>query len=435
MERFGILGPLKVGLYSGLVTHLEKIGYVASGQHRNLFIFPYDWRRSNFQTAEAFARFVAETPGLVGNDFDIIAHSMGGLVALIYAHKFDSPSASEACKPAKTCRIKTVITLGTPYLGSMNAVATPVDGWGWVSRQISGGSDTISRTVLSWPSFYELLPSYSGCCDAFGAEGLLRFGGFSTLSYASAAGAPAQSLIEKALERRRDIARLSELGWPKYLDERSPQCDDKRRRDRVYMFAGDRTDTRSVAIRAGRDLKYQERRGDGTVLVRSASLNSVERSWTSFAEHSTIFDDNNVRTKIEQVLKRCAWTDADFKAEEPTMHFTKESGEEIVASVLSTSARIEQVVLPSGSNALNLVGEVSVAVLDPVVPPDARYQVRLDGHVIADGDLGQPVFSDEGGVMRYRFQRNGVVVSGAGLVEAVVHFQRGPSAKDHAIAP
>jgi len=73
--------------------HLESIGYK---ENENLFLFGYDWRQSNATTAETLAAFIAGEPTLAGREFDILAHSMGGLTArlLVSRHSEVAPRSS-----------------------------------------------------------------------------------------------------------------------------------------------------------------------------------------------------------------------------------------------------------------------------------------------------------------------------------------------------
>jgi pimeloyl-ACP methyl ester carboxylesterase len=77
--------------------------------------------------------------------FDIIAHSMGGLVTRIYMDKF--PSAKS---------LQQVIYLGTPFLGSMNTFGTIKEGWGWPFTNLAGGQALVTRVALSFPAMLEM---------------------------------------------------------------------------------------------------------------------------------------------------------------------------------------------------------------------------------------------------------------------------------------
>lgn len=99
-----ILGPMKYDQYEPLFKYLETLGYSRFGTDRNVFVFAYDWRRSNFDTAAQLDAFLRNTPGLAGKEIDILAHSMGGLVTLIYAHQFDAPKTADGkCDFPRSC--------------------------------------------------------------------------------------------------------------------------------------------------------------------------------------------------------------------------------------------------------------------------------------------------------------------------------------------
>ena len=152
VEKINVLGPFwAVHQYDGLLERLRKIGYVAG---QTLFVFAYDWRRSNFDTALDFAAFIQKTPALrTAEKFDILAHSMGGLVAKIWMLNHGGAT-----------RVHKAIFMGTPFQGSMNVFGILSEGWGEFVNYIAGGLQTVRRVALSFPSVYELLPTYDGCC-------------------------------------------------------------------------------------------------------------------------------------------------------------------------------------------------------------------------------------------------------------------------------
>jgi hypothetical protein len=72
IESIQILGPWKVHQYDGLLKALSEIGYV---EGKDLFVFAYDWRRSNFDTARDLESFIKHTKNLDGKEFDLLCHS------------------------------------------------------------------------------------------------------------------------------------------------------------------------------------------------------------------------------------------------------------------------------------------------------------------------------------------------------------------------
>lgn len=105
-KLFGVwkLDPI-LHIYDNLVESFEKNGYE---KNQNLFEFPYEWRNSNEITAgnlkTKIGDIVAQTKI---SRVDVIAHSMGGLVARTYIEggNYDN-------------NIDQLITLGTPHRGS-----------------------------------------------------------------------------------------------------------------------------------------------------------------------------------------------------------------------------------------------------------------------------------------------------------------------------
>ena len=115
----------------------------------NYFEFPYDWRRHNCVSAAKLQKLINERlpqwRESSGNDTAkviLIGHSMGGLVSRYYLEKLEG---------WKDCRA--LITFGTPYRGSVNALNFLSNGY--KKRLID-----LSEVLRSFSSAYELLPIY-----------------------------------------------------------------------------------------------------------------------------------------------------------------------------------------------------------------------------------------------------------------------------------
>src|SRR5262249_47775238 len=136
LDKISVLGPFwKIEAYGGLIETLKGLGYE---EGLTLFIFTYDWRQSNIDSARLLSELISS---INAPTVDIVAHSMGGLVSTIYLHNFDGIK-----------RVNKIIFLGTPFLGSMNAFATLSDGWGSFQNMIAGAIDTIRNTAFSLPA-------------------------------------------------------------------------------------------------------------------------------------------------------------------------------------------------------------------------------------------------------------------------------------------
>jgi pimeloyl-ACP methyl ester carboxylesterase len=148
-----IPGLWKIDGYSKISKFLTDSLDVQRG--RNFFEFPYDWRRDARQLARATSGWLKawrESSGNRDARLILIAHSMGGLVSRYFL---------EALGGWRDTRM--LITFGTPYRGSLNAVSFLANG----IRKAVGPLTLVdlSALVRSFTSVYQLLPIYP-CYDA-----------------------------------------------------------------------------------------------------------------------------------------------------------------------------------------------------------------------------------------------------------------------------
>jgi pimeloyl-ACP methyl ester carboxylesterase len=126
-----------VDFYSGLVQTLERIGRyhrghpgeaVGSGDRRHYYVLLYDWRRDNVEAVRALHQLIDQ----IRVDYadpelrvDIIAHSNGGLITNYYL-RYGPNDVLDWEDPAQwheaSTRIRRVVLLGTPNLGSVHSV-------------------------------------------------------------------------------------------------------------------------------------------------------------------------------------------------------------------------------------------------------------------------------------------------------------------------
>lgn len=120
---------------------------------KNYFELPYDWRRDNRVAARLLARrskrWLDDWRDSSGNPdakLIIVGHSMGGIVARLFLELHNGWKDT-----------RTLITLGTPYSGSVNALNFLANGFrkGWGPFTVD-----LSDTIRSFTSVYQLLPSY-----------------------------------------------------------------------------------------------------------------------------------------------------------------------------------------------------------------------------------------------------------------------------------
>lgn len=132
---YGVAG---VDFYSELTGTLEKVGgfrrtepgeaVQGDGDRRRYYVFNYDWRRNNVQTAAKLHELIEQ----IRRDYrdpklkvDIVAHSNGGLIASYYLRYGPRDVLGETePKPwdEGEQRVRRVLLLGTPMLGSVRSV-------------------------------------------------------------------------------------------------------------------------------------------------------------------------------------------------------------------------------------------------------------------------------------------------------------------------
>jgi pimeloyl-ACP methyl ester carboxylesterase len=125
---------------------------------RNYLEFPYDWRRDNRVAARKLAALVRprldawrQTSGNPDARLILVGHSMGGIVARLFLEFHEGWKLT-----------RRLVTFGTPYSGSVNALDFVVNGFrkGWGPLSVD-----LSSMLRTFTSVYQLLPSYR-CLDS-----------------------------------------------------------------------------------------------------------------------------------------------------------------------------------------------------------------------------------------------------------------------------
>lgn len=92
--------------YQGAIDFFVSNGYILN---KDLYVFPYDWRKDIVLTAPLLDQKIESIKQQTGSaKVDIVAHSMGGLVARNYIADVE-----------RAGKVKRLFVLGTPYLGSV----------------------------------------------------------------------------------------------------------------------------------------------------------------------------------------------------------------------------------------------------------------------------------------------------------------------------
>ena len=161
-----------IEVYQAVIDALESKGYTeatwANPKATDVFyVFPYDWRRDNVENAQILMQRMRAVKSRLRKPnlkFDIIAHSMGGLIAR-YAAMYGSaepPVSTPVPTWAGAADINKLMMFGTPNEGSFEAFNALLNGEPIVlGRKLPFVDDFRAEDVFTSPSVYELLPHQS----------------------------------------------------------------------------------------------------------------------------------------------------------------------------------------------------------------------------------------------------------------------------------
>ncbi len=289
IEHVQIVGPFKIHQYDDLMTFLTGRGYnERPPAQRTLYAFAYDWRASNLQSALKLKDYVDKEFPNRTQKVDLVAHSMGGLVARIYIQSLGGSD-----------RVHSLVMMGTPHRGSANVFKTLDEGWGFWRNLAAGGIPTIRETMLSFPSVYQLLPSYPNCCGWKDQQGRITyFDSTDEAAWKRFSWLPAElnsssgrQALATYLDEARTIHRLMQAQMPATV--------------RTANIVTGLIDTQWKTFfdpNTGKFNGTTDFAGDGTVMEWSAANGAPSEARPSTMEHSRIFYGEVPRTVIRWLL-------------------------------------------------------------------------------------------------------------------------------------
>ena len=174
--------PIRLGAYVNILRALgvggyqdEELGLAGAidygDDHFNCFQFGYDWRRDLVENAQRFHEFLEQKRAYVQQEyarrygvenydvrFDVVAHSMGGLLARYYMRYGADDLPQDGSVPEVTWAgarlLERVILIGTPNAGAVDTLPDLIEG-----RKFGAFLPRYSPAVLgTMPAVYQLLP-------------------------------------------------------------------------------------------------------------------------------------------------------------------------------------------------------------------------------------------------------------------------------------
>ena len=140
----------------------------ADGYQDTFYVFPYDWRQDNVWNARELIRRIVQLKMKLGRPdlkFNIVAHSMGGLIAR-YAAMYgdaDLPAGDGPIQPTwlGAAHISKIVMIGVPNEGSADAFSTLIEGYSiteGLRRRVPLLNKLTAEDAVSSPAVFQLLP-------------------------------------------------------------------------------------------------------------------------------------------------------------------------------------------------------------------------------------------------------------------------------------
>lgn len=167
----------EIEIYEKLIYALETRGGYREAKwdspkkddfQNTFYVFPYDWRRDNVESARLLIRKIEALKAKLKKPnlkFNVIAHSMGGLVARYAAMYGDADIPTGPMQPtwAGAKQFDKVFLLGTPNDGSILALKALLQGQTIATTIPLPIFQSFNRfDAFTIPSIFQLLPSNGG---------------------------------------------------------------------------------------------------------------------------------------------------------------------------------------------------------------------------------------------------------------------------------
>ena len=167
----------EVYVYRDLLDALRRhVGYrdgnwetpAVDGDRDTFYVYAYDWRKDNVANARELVKRIARLKEKLGRPdlrFNVVAHSMGGLIARYAAMYGDAElsNSDEKIQPtwAGAVHINKIVMIGVPNEGSADAFATLLEGYSiteGLRRRVPLLNKLTAEDAVSTPAVFQLLP-------------------------------------------------------------------------------------------------------------------------------------------------------------------------------------------------------------------------------------------------------------------------------------
>ncbi|HEY8561101.1 MAG TPA: hypothetical protein VIL74_12070 [Pyrinomonadaceae bacterium] len=302
----------EVSIYEALIRAVERYGGytkddwenpdAAGGGLDKYYVFAYDWRRDNVENARLLTRRIEELKRNLGDPelrFNVIAHSMGGLVARYAAMYADADLPAGDAKPVPdwkgAAHFNKIFMFGVPNEGSMATLELLIKGYRVGGFEIG----VLNReTALTSPAVFQLLPHQASArfydeelnpvgIDLYDPETWLKYGWSAYSDGAFRAKFAGQSNAVSRSGRKSEFADVS-------LDALDAYFANTLRRTKLFHDAldADTTVPASLAFFAfGSDCDNTQ---DGAILYKNAKTGARQ----------TIFTPKSYRTSSGRLISR-----------------------------------------------------------------------------------------------------------------------------------
>ncbi|MDO8499403.1 MAG: alpha/beta fold hydrolase [bacterium] len=268
------LGPTQFNIYGDLIKEFQLLGFI---ENQDLFFFPYDWRLDNKINSQKLKEKIDAVLAQTGSQkVNLVAHSMGGLVAKQYV--IDNGEAT----------VDKLVFVGTPNLGAPKAFKALLVGDTFGVPLVLDPLE-LKKIARNMPSAYQLLPSPE-YFSQFG--GYFIDGGQNPLDYISTKNYLLVHDSNSALHQ------LAEQFHSSALDRfDAPNID-------TYNIVGCNSPTVGrITHRQADEYDLQEVTGDGTVPFNSALAVKVKnRFYVTDAKHARMPSQDGIRQLIAQIV-------------------------------------------------------------------------------------------------------------------------------------